>query len=858
MAEDDATQDDTKAATEEELSPSGAADIPAVQVCVRLRPLLDWERAEDHKSSYVDVKSGKQGAVTMLPKEGQEPARDWEQGSAAGKSDRTPAARTFQFDAVFGPETSQADVWQESQLASLVHKVAEGFNATVFAYGMTGSGKTFTMEGGNRSTQRSSGNAANRNSDLGATVLRTSPEQQGLVTRAVAELFARVEDLQAADEKSQFSVKVSYLQVYKEKIYDLLNPVASTGAGWSEDGPGLRLRWDAIRNRFYVQNLFEHECSSAEEVLQHHAVGTHHRQVAATALNATSSRSHTIFLVTLTHQSRLDVQGNEASAFREVVSSLSLVDLAGSERAAAAEQTARFKEAVNINQSLFVLRRVVTALSKCSDRGPEAFKHVPYRESKLTSLLQHAIGGNSFMLMMACLSPADRHWEENLSTLQYATQAACIRNEPKVNLDPKDCLIQQLREQLDAAHAYILRNLGVDELPPELVKVAAAASSTAARPTGSTRKETRQSGRNRFTNRSRSPQPKPSEAMNSSFSQLASSASGMPRSSPGGVVGGAYGRTSSLCQDPAPLQNTVNRASPLKTDQSLHSAGGQRLAALGHVDDASGNCNSCSTAVSNSSGYGGSSSSHKSTGTRRVRSPQAKSAAPAAPAGPWAASAVVRNMAIAASDRMADKESKPRSRKPSLPPQPKRLPPIRQPGTVLVTVAPAAPQLGVYLQDQASFFNKSGGKGSLQRSCSSGTLPKSEAMPPTSARSMRGRSASASNLRHEQTSGNVDSPMRKDQDDDWSQGVLRSLQAERHTPPAGQTGVSLQALATPVTQMTETQQPQEDRFSSLRDLEDMLSAAACHMQKVQLSLGAAEEAALQDEKENRQDVAQIV
>jgi len=126
---------------------------------------------------------------------------------------------------------------------------------------------------------------------------------------------------------------------------------------------------------------------------------------------------------------------------------------------------------VTINQSLFVLRRVITALSKNAKQdgsGGEAMGHVPYRESKLTSLLQQAIGGNGFMLMLACLSPADKHYEENLSTLQYATQAASIKNQPMLNLDPKDRLILRLREQLAAAHAYILQVTGLEELPPEL------------------------------------------------------------------------------------------------------------------------------------------------------------------------------------------------------------------------------------------------------------------------------------------------------------------------------------------------------------------------------------------------------
>merc|ERR1719424_2399774 len=136
------------------------------------------------------------------------------------------------------------------------------------------------------------------------------------------------------------------------------------------------------------------------------------------------------------------VEGGSSSPFREVISNLVLVDLAGSERISSSHTHGkeRFKEAVNINQSLFALRKVVTALSKETRSD-----HIPYRDSKLTSMLQHCIGGNSFMLMLACLSPADRHYDENQSTLAYATQAALIRAQPVINLEPKDRLIQQLQ-----------------------------------------------------------------------------------------------------------------------------------------------------------------------------------------------------------------------------------------------------------------------------------------------------------------------------------------------------------------------------------------------------------------------------
>ncbi|CAJ1399953.1 unnamed protein product [Effrenium voratum] len=180
--------------------------------------------------------------------------------------------------------------------------------------------------------------------------------------------------------------------------------------------------------------------------------------------------SHTLLTLTLARREERE----EAAAPREVVSQLSLVDLAGSERSVASggmgRSSTRFHEAINVNQSLFVLRRVITALSKREKPEAKNEIHVPYRESKLTSLLHNSLGGNSYLVMFACLAPADRHDDENLSTLQYASQAACIRNLPAVNVDPKDRMIQQLEARLATAHEYLLRALGVPELPEDLLE----------------------------------------------------------------------------------------------------------------------------------------------------------------------------------------------------------------------------------------------------------------------------------------------------------------------------------------------------------------------------------------------------
>lgn len=234
-----------------------------------------------------------------------------------------------------------------------------------------------------------------------------------------------------------------------------------------------------MKRHFFVGNLFQYECGSAEEALQHYQDGIANKQVASTTMNVASSRSHTLLVFTVLRR-----EGLESGQGREVVSQLSLVDLAGSERTLASTDTtqsgARFVEAVNVNQSLFVLRRVITALSKRDNQNSTDRTHVPYRESKLTSLLQNSLGGNSYLIMFACLAASERHDDENLSTLQYASQAACIRNEPEVNIDPKDRKIQELEAKLSVAHGYLLQALSLTELPSDLLEKERAASLGAA------------------------------------------------------------------------------------------------------------------------------------------------------------------------------------------------------------------------------------------------------------------------------------------------------------------------------------------------------------------------------------------
>jgi len=213
--------------------------IPPVQVCIRLRPLLSHEVAEGHDSTALELQDGTGGAVTLKAREGSE------------------KVRSFRFNAVVGPGQSQRELWATARLDALVGKVISGFHATMFAYGQTGTGKTFTMEGFNytsaQSTSSSSSSARPR-----ARIRDTPEEQLGIVPRAVQALFSRMEELRAVAKGPHEGafVRVSFLQIYNEHIYDLLNvgrPPGGANQQRVEDAAGLRLRWDAAKQNFFVR-----------------------------------------------------------------------------------------------------------------------------------------------------------------------------------------------------------------------------------------------------------------------------------------------------------------------------------------------------------------------------------------------------------------------------------------------------------------------------------------------------------------------------------------------------------------------------------------------------------------------------
>jgi kinesin family protein 3/17 len=317
-------------------------------------------------------------------------------------SDKSEPPKTFTFDTVFGMTCKQVDVYNEVA-RPIVDCVLEGYNGTIFAYGQTGTGKTFTMEG-----------------------VRTVPELRGIIPNSFAHVFGAIAK---AEGDVRFLVRVSYLEIYNEEVRDLLG----------KD----QLQHLEVKERpdvgVYVKDLSMYVVNNADDMDRIMTLGNKNRAVGATNMNAHSSRSHAIFTVTI----ECSDKGPDGKQ-RVRAGKLHLVDLAGSERQSKTGATGqRLKEATKINLSLSTLGNVISALVDGKSQ------HIPYRNSKLTRLLQDSLGGNSKTVMVANLGPADYNYDESISTLRYANRAKNIKNKARINEDPKDALLRQLQEEME-------------------------------------------------------------------------------------------------------------------------------------------------------------------------------------------------------------------------------------------------------------------------------------------------------------------------------------------------------------------------------------------------------------------------
>ncbi|XP_031701660.1 kinesin-like protein KIF1B isoform X3 [Anarrhichthys ocellatus] len=382
----------------------------SVKVAVRVRPFNSREMGKESKC-IIQM----QGKTTTIlnPKAPKEPAK------------------TFSFDYSYWSHTTPEDpsfasqnlVFNDIGKEMLAHAF-EGYNVCIFAYGQTGSGKSYTMMG------------------------KQEEGQEGIIPMLCEDLFEKIDDASNKEELS-YSVEVSYMEIYCERVRDLLNP---------KNKGNLRVREHPLLGP-YVEDLSKLAVTSYTDIADLMDAGNKARTVAATNMNETSSRSHAVFTIVFTQKKH----DSETDLSTEKVSKISLVDLAGSERADSTGATGtRLKEGANINKSLTTLGKVISALAEVSKKKKKT-DFIPYRDSVLTWLLRENLGGNSRTAMVAALSPADINYDETLSTLRYADRAKSIKCNAIINEDPNNKLVRDLKDEV-ARLKELLRAQGLGDI----------------------------------------------------------------------------------------------------------------------------------------------------------------------------------------------------------------------------------------------------------------------------------------------------------------------------------------------------------------------------------------------------------
>ncbi|ESW34914.1 hypothetical protein PHAVU_001G191500 [Phaseolus vulgaris] len=391
-----------------------------VQVLLRCRPFSDEELRSNAPQVVTCNDYNREVAVSQ---------------SIAGKH----IDRVFTFDKVFGPSARQKDLYEQA-VTPIVNEVLEGFNCTIFAYGQTGTGKTYTMEGECKRAK------SGPNGEL--------PPEAGVIPRSVKQIFDTLEG-----QNAEYSVKVTFLELYNEEITDLLAPEELSKVSLEEKQKKQLPLMEDGKGGVLVRGLEEEIVTSASEIFTLLERGSSKRRTAETLLNKQSSRSHSLFSITI-HIKESTPEGEELIKCGK----LNLVDLAGSEnisRSGAREGRAR--EAGEINKSLLTLGRVINALV-------EHLGHIPYRDSKLTRLLRDSLGGRTKTCIIATVSPAVHCLEETLSTLDYAHRAKHIKNKPEINQKMmKSTLIKDLYGEIERlkAEVYATREKNGVYIPKE-------------------------------------------------------------------------------------------------------------------------------------------------------------------------------------------------------------------------------------------------------------------------------------------------------------------------------------------------------------------------------------------------------
>ena len=420
----------------------------------------DKEREREGEQSWTDDDIGDgesiRVAVRVRPFNAREVARGCkccvemagQKTTLLGRSDRSgDGRRDFTFDHCYwSHDRSSANFASQEKVFGDLGRFAlsnafKGYNVCLFAYGQTGSGKSYSMVG--------------------------SPEDRGIVPRVAAELFEYITSKK--DDNVAFEVVTSMIEIYKEKISDLLNQSAM------KPEVELKVR-EHPKSGPYVEGLTALTASSYSEIERQLAMGNRNKSVAATHMNDVSSRAHTIFSIKFSQTELEQLSGDESHLARETkkVSHINLVDLAGSERQTSKQlstsEQMRFKEGIAINKSLSALANCIFALYKQSQSLSKDKVHVPYRDSQLTWLLKESLGGNAKTIMLAAISPADINFEESLSTLQYASRAKRIKTNAIVNEDTNDRIIRELRAEIERLRKEVA---GQHKPPVAVVQTAA-------------------------------------------------------------------------------------------------------------------------------------------------------------------------------------------------------------------------------------------------------------------------------------------------------------------------------------------------------------------------------------------------
>ena len=384
------------------------------------------------------------------------------------KTEMKVGGKRFGFDQVYMMDTTQEVMFRTSGVTSIIDSAVDGYATTIFAYGQTGSGKTFSMSGGEDNLIHG----------------KLNPTTDGIMPRAAVYLFDLMSNkMKTSKNNLKISCRASFAEIYNEQVKDLLNPKSGN----------LMVRWNP-ETGFFVENQIIVECTTLDDLIAVLAEGHRNKSMGSHALNSDSSRSHCLLSIQITSEIIDPEDGHSSLQFGK----LTFVDLAGSERLKESKSVGdALKETANINKSLFVLGKVISALCDNSIGKKEKIlnQHIPYRDSILTKLLMDSLGGNGLTLMIACCSPALIYLDETLSTLHYASRARNIKNKPVLLIDSKEKLIIQLRQEirlLKMENALLRNGNAPDNFPVNVVNDVARGAysfSQARSPSGRTKSE---------------------------------------------------------------------------------------------------------------------------------------------------------------------------------------------------------------------------------------------------------------------------------------------------------------------------------------------------------------------------------